>query len=211
MNHSRQPLLLICIVVILLFATVNVYWQGTAWAAPAENIEAKPYQGTELNYEVPTGGYSIVSSIVQILVSLLVIGGLAYLTAKFMKNNLQFRSQGEWIKIYEQQSLGLNKGLFITEVVGKVYILGVTENAITVISEITDRELIEDMQLTFIEKQQLQAIKPGFTQWLAKLMGNKSVTNLTEQETFKTHIQDQVKKLQEITKISGNKENQGDK
>ncbi|MHB8170466.1 MAG: FliO/MopB family protein [Thermincolia bacterium] len=210
MSYSWQRLILMCVMVFLLFATITPLWQDMAWAAPNENIESKAYQSGDLNYEVPAGEYSIVSSIVQILISLLVIGGLAYLTTKFMKNNLHWRSQGEWIKIYEQQSLGLNKGLFITEVAGKVYVLGVTETAITVISEITDRELIEDMQITFMEKQQLQAVNPGLVQWLAKLLGNKSGSNVTEQGNFKTHIQDQVKKLQELSKGSGGKGNQGD-
>jgi len=200
--------------VILLFTVLACFWQGTAWAAPSGDLESRPYTGAEPSYQNPAADVSLVRVIVQILISLAVIGGLAYLTARFMKNNLQWRSQGEWIKVYEQQSLGLNKGLFITEVAGKVYVLGVTEHNISVISEITDQELIEDMQVAFQEKQQLQAVNPGLNQWLAKLMGNNLKTTTGSGSVgaanFNAHIQGQIKKLREMTRESGSKVHQGD-
>lgn len=77
----------------------------------------------------------------RVMASLLVILVLTYLVLKVVKKQQelqqkqQFRDRG-WIRVLDYQALGTNRGLYLLEIINRVFIVGVSENQINIITEI---------------------------------------------------------------------------
>ncbi|MGN0612714.1 MAG: flagellar biosynthetic protein FliO [Porcipelethomonas sp.] len=78
-----------------------------------------------------------VGSVLLALVSFILILYLAYFATKKMGKRMSFRGvRNKNIKIVESVSVGQNKALMIVETAGKTLLVGVTQNQITLISEL---------------------------------------------------------------------------
>lgn len=141
---------------------------------------------------VATPPPSMFSLLAKLLISLIIVGGLAYLTIKFLKKNAQITSASENISILDQYSMGMNKGLFIVEIAEKVLVLGVTDHNINVLYEISDRDQIERLQEKAAERETQPIIPPKI--W--DIFNNKSNSFRKPGADFSSHIQEQIKKLQ---------------
>lgn len=173
-----------------------------------DNIESRPYTAdtgspaTVESNELPSmGGY-----LLKMIFSLAVIGGLAYATLRLFPRNLALGHTGEYITVYDTQPLGQNKGIYIAEIGGKVLALGVTDHNITILSEITDGDLIRDMRENHVARQaEIAARQDGWQKLLQRL-------NTSRDMPFSTHISRQISKLQQITqgeqpKVQGKDDN----
>ena len=83
---------------------------------------------------------SVIGSIGSVLLALLcfvLILYLAYFATKKMGRRLSFKGvRNKNIKIVESVSVGQNKALLIVETAGKTLLVGVTQNEITLVSEL---------------------------------------------------------------------------
>lgn len=139
---------------------------------------------------------SMFALFLKLAVSLVIIVGLSYLTMRLLRKNLRFSSRGENINILDQYSFSLNKGIYITQIAGRIYVLGVTDQNISMITEITDEETVSEI-IARAEEREKEGIVPQsiMDRFFSKLVplsgsGNKS---------FNEHIKKQIKKLQSIT------------
>jgi len=137
----------------------------------------------------------------KLVVSLVVIVGLAYLTMKILRKNLQVTSKGETISVLDQYAFSLNKGIFITEIAGRVYVLGITDQNINLITEITDQDAISEMVAKAREREMEGIIPPSI---LERIWPDRFRTAVTANRSFKSHIREQIEKLQSV------RENRGD-
>ncbi len=91
------------------------------------------------------------------LVSLFAIFGfvvvMAYFAARFMGGKFARHITGNGGRILEHLPLGPNRSVCAVEIAGHVFLLGVTEHNITVLSEITDPEEMERLH-------QISMVKP---------------------------------------------------
>jgi len=77
----------------------------------------------------------------RLVVSLLMILVLTLLVFRMIRKHqkLQMKLQREksgWVRIYDFQALGPNKGLYLVEVFSRVYVLAAAENGLNVMAEI---------------------------------------------------------------------------
>jgi len=138
---------------------------------------------------------SIQSLFLKLFVSLIIIIGLTYLTMKLLRKNMKVLSKAANINVLEQFAFSINKGIYITEIAGRVYVLGVTDHNINLITEITDETVIDEIAAKAKEREAepiipfsiMERIMPGFFS-----------NNVSRGNSFNSHIQKQIKKLQKM-------------
>jgi flagellar protein FliO/FliZ len=106
--------------------------------------------GEYLKYQEPqpastswlaTSGY-----IISLLLTFLLVLGLAYLTSRFLgKRMISGGGLGNG-KVYTSLSLGPNRAVYVIEIAGKFMVLGVTEQNITLLTEINSLADIEQLK-----------------------------------------------------------------
>ena len=89
--------------------------------------------------------WSTLAYLVSLVAVFALVVGLAYFTAKFVGSRFNARSSGGG-RVLENLPLGPNRSVCVIKIAGRVFLLGVTEHNITLLSEITDDEAIEDLQ-----------------------------------------------------------------
>lgn len=74
--------------------------------------------------------------------------GAKYIAEKFRPETT---TSGNWVQILDQVTLGSNKGLMLVDIEGKGYVLGVSDNAINIISTIEDRKRLDELRTLTIK------------------------------------------------------------
>jgi len=144
-----------------LCCSLTVVWlllAGTAWAAVQLPGDLPPYQTT-----VPMAPSSINMGgiILQLVISLVIVIGLALILIKLLQKNTLFSRQGTWARVVDQASLGSNKMLVLAEIFGKVYVLGVTDHGITTLLGENDIDL-SLVQQVFAEAENRKKLIPSY-------------------------------------------------
>jgi flagellar protein FliO/FliZ len=180
-----------------------VFGTSVAMAAPQvkPNIEDTKFSSDPTTDAKPYEGPSMAGILFQMVLGTGVVVGLAYIVIKIYKKNSTNTSQSQFINVVDHYNFGLNKGVFITEVGGRVLVLGVTDHSINVVTEIDDPELIKMMREKAEEQKILgnQTLNP-YLQLLKGLMPKQ----MQNQETFHKHFQNQITKLQGMVNKSPN-------
>lgn len=144
---------------------------------------------------------------IRLVISLAIIVGLTYLTVKVMRRKLTYSSAGEFIKVLDQHAFAMNKGVYITEVAGRVYVLGVTDHNINILSEVSDVQVIEELRGRAEERLNEPVIPPGLLEKFLPQMKNRAQN---QTPSFGTHIQEQIKKLHSLVEKSNKNKRDGD-
>lgn len=90
---------------------------------------------------------SMGSMLFRMLISLVIVIVLAVILIKFLQKNTQLTKQSSWAKVLDQMIIDPKKRLVLVEMFGNVYVLGVTENNITIILEEKDIDLSQVKEL----------------------------------------------------------------
>ncbi len=182
----------------ILTRLISVVLAGTCWymIVPVQKVLAA---SGKLNLDTAADPQvapmpSMFALLLRLIVSLIIIAGLAYLTMKILRRNIKVLSRGANINVLDQYSFSLNKGIFITEIAGRVYVLGVTEHNINLLTEITDPDVIAEIVNRAREKAEEPIIPPRI---LERLFPNLFQT-ASGQKSFHEHIQKQIRKLQSM-------------
>lgn len=138
---------------------------------------------------------SMFSLLIRLVFSLMFISAIAYLTMKLLKKNMKVLSAGVNIKVLDQYAFSVNKGVYITQIAGKIYVLGVTDHNINLLTEVTDSEMIDEIIAKAKEKEMEPIIPAGIMERILP-----GVFNQKDQvgNSFNKHIQKQIKKLQTL-------------
>lgn len=100
------------------------------WAAPLGNLEYKD--------PVPVTQFSVGALLFRLVISLVVVIGLAVVLIKLLQRRNLTTSTGHWMRIIDQVGIGPNRALLLTEIAGRIYILAVTDHNISLLLEIND-------------------------------------------------------------------------
>ncbi len=123
-------------VVLIIFVLLFLTGQVLAAAETGEYLKYQEPQPTASSW-LATSSY-----IISLLLTFLLVLGLAYFTSKFLGQRMT-RAGGFGGKVYSTLSLGPNRAVHVVEIAGKFMVLGVTEQNITLLNEITSATEIE--------------------------------------------------------------------
>ena len=82
---------------------------------------------------------------VKLIFILALIVGAAWSIIRLFGNKTKGKLQGTWIQVVDEIMLGQNRGIVLCEVGEKVYAVGVTDHNITVLFEIDNPKLLEEI------------------------------------------------------------------
>lgn len=190
--------------IIAIFSQVLIWLVVTAPIAYAVSGQLNLDQPVEPQVAQPPSMFWL---FIKLVVSLAVIVGLTYLTVKVLRRKLTYSLAGEFIKVLDQHAFAMNKGVYITEVAGRVYVLGVTDHNITILSEVSDTQVIDELRNRAEERLNEPVIPPGLLEKFLPQIKNRLPS---ETPSFGTHIQEQIKKLHSLVEKSNKKKRDGD-
>ncbi|WP_256324617.1 flagellar biosynthetic protein FliO [Selenomonas ruminantium] len=104
------------------------------YLAGYENSEPRP---TSISW------WSTIAYLVSLFAIFIFVVGLAYFAARFIGGKFAKQKLGYGGRILSHLPLGPNRSVCVIEMSGRVFMLGVTEHSITLLTEITDPDEIE--------------------------------------------------------------------
>lgn len=137
---ERKHILLTCVIGILVVLTLVDPAFAAEEAAKGgylsgyENADPKP---SSISW------WSTIAYLVSLFAIFVFVVGLAYFAARFFGGRFAQQKMGYGGHILSHLPLGPNRSVCIMEMAGRVFMLGVTEHSITLLTEITDPEEIE--------------------------------------------------------------------
>ena len=187
LTFFMQIFIISAFVAFSLFSAIPAYAQNNTANTPAvnktaENNTSVPGQGfVEEDFKPQVEEESAAWMIIKtILVLALFIGGF-YMFFKFISQKTGLNVSGQSaIQILSTVSLGTNKFVQIVDVAGKVFLLGVSDSSINLLTEIKDREDIDRIRLlssqsTPVQGASFQEFIAGQVGWVIDKINEKRV------------------------------------
>ncbi len=140
MNRIVWILLVIGIEVLLALADPTTGWaadeaaRSGGYLSGYENVDPNP---TSVSW------WSTLAYLLSLLAVFAIVVVMAYLAARFMGGRFNRNVSGNGGRLLDTLPLGPRMSVSLVEVADRVFLLGVTEHNITLLSEITDGEEIE--------------------------------------------------------------------
>ncbi len=117
----------------------------TGWAANAAASSGGYLSGYENADPQPTSvsWWSTLAYLISLLAIFAFVVVFAYFAARFLGGRFASNQAGEGGRLLQSLPLGPKMSVCIVELAGRMFLLGVTEHNITMLSEITDEEEME--------------------------------------------------------------------
>ena len=138
-NHLK---IFLPILLVLFCLTLNFGCE----AAPTEGGYLAGYDTENVPKPASVSWWSTLAYLLSLIAVFAVVVILAYVTAKFIGGRFNAARSSGGGRVLENLTLGPNRSVCVVKIAGRVFLLGVTENNITLLSEITDDEEIETLQ-----------------------------------------------------------------
>jgi len=138
--------------------------------------------------------FSYFKIIILLVIIILIIYALSYLMKRFLKIKGKV---GEGAVIVSSQSLGPGKWLQVVNVFGKYLVLGITNDRINLLTEITDQKEIERIEVNLNTRKAEDG--SSFLDIISDLLKNKFKKDKTQEDKFdyESHSVDFLKKQRE--------------
>ena len=137
---------------------------------------------------------------VKLIFILALIVGAAWSIIRLFGSKASNRLQGTWIRVVDEVMLGQNRGIVLCEVGEKAYAVGVTDHNITVLFEIDNPKLLEEISQSNITVVETEA---GFNwnRWREAFFNFFKLRKSRSRVPDKFHllIEQQAKMLDEIS------------
>ncbi len=131
-------------------------------------------------------GPSTVAMFVRMIVVLVIVVGLIYGTLWFIKKKTNVvKTDDEYLRRAAWINIAPGKTVEVITLIDKAYLIGVTEDSITMLGEIQDEELIKAMNITADKKNNTRkptTFSDVLDMFLVKKGGQKNVFTETEQQ-----------------------------
>jgi len=128
------------------FVVLSIFLIGGDTALAAEGAAKGGYLAGYENTDprpASISWWSTIAYLVSLFVIFVFVVGLAYFAARFVGGKFAQQKMGYGGRILSHLPLGPNRSVCVIEMSGRVFMLGVTEHSITLLTEITDEEEIE--------------------------------------------------------------------
>lgn len=108
--------------------------------------------GEYLSYQEPkpaeSSWLSTLAYVFTLLVTFVLVIGLAFLTSRFVGQKMgRYGVSGDH-KVLVSLPLGASRGVYVVEVAGRFLVLGVTDQTVNLLAEVTDPAEVERLRLT---------------------------------------------------------------
>ena len=90
--------------------------------------------------------WSTLAYILSLLAVFAIVFFMAYIAAKFLGGRFNARISGHGGRVLENLPLGPNRSVCIVDMADRVFLLGVTDQSITLLSEIVDPEQVQKLR-----------------------------------------------------------------
>ncbi|MBC9783427.1 flagellar biosynthetic protein FliO [Heliobacterium chlorum] len=180
----------------LLFALLSTPYLALADDANNGDIQHKEYGPQSVAASDKSGTMPGTGDLLlRLFLTLVVLGGVGWGVVRFWKRSFQVPSRGNWLAVLDQVSLGPNKNIYVTEIAGKVFVIGATDHAIQPIMEITDENMIDSIRQSQTEAQQKSLLEEVLG--LIKKTTGKERSEASEQ-SFHLEMMQQIDKLNRL-------------
>ena len=180
-------------------------------AAPAGE-EGVPGQGFEGDFGPKADDGSLLWEIVKVMFVLVLFGGGFYMFYKFISQKVGLNIAGqEAIRTLSMVPVGPNKTLQIIDVAGKLFLIGVTDSSINMITEIKDKDDIDRIRLlssrsTPVQGKNFQEFVADQMGWVVEKIKEKrshgfkktTVEEISEKDIDMSYLDNQKKRLKKI-------------
>lgn len=89
---------------------------------------------------------STIAYVLSLLAVFAIVFFMAYMAAKFLGGRFNARISGNGGRVLENLPLGPNRSVCIVDMAGRVFLLGVTDQSITLLSEIVNPEEVQRLR-----------------------------------------------------------------
>ena len=127
--------------VVLNFMTVEA---ATGYLAGYEEVSPQPSA---------VSWWSTLAYLISLIAVFAVVVIMAYFAARFIGGRFNARMSTGGGRVLENLPLGPNRSVCIVEMAGRVFLLGVTDGSITLLSEINDNGMIEYLHERSLESE----------------------------------------------------------
>lgn len=140
----------------------------------------------------------------RVAISLTIILVLTYLVIRVIKKQQEIQQRGEragreWIRVFDYYSLGVNRGIYLAQVLGGVYVIAVSDHYIGILKEINPEDdswhsIRESLETTgeFIPA----GLRQKVTSYLKKIRGKDFKAEL--EESLNGEISDQLNRTRRL-------------
>ncbi|MFZ7104607.1 MAG: FliO/MopB family protein [Peptococcaceae bacterium] len=176
----RKIKILIIMLLILLICTTQLSF---AFASSDEKIDLDTVEDNQ-QLETTT---NIGMLLLRYLLSVIGILILTYLGVKFFARSQAYPRPmyGDWIQVIDQMPLGTNKGIYLLEIEGKGYVMGITDQQINVITTIEEEKRLDELRELSVP--QGTGKMPGF-----------SFLKFRKKKNFQSTLQQYLRQTQEL-------------
>lgn len=192
MEKSKR---LIAVMLLCITAVFSLYSQNTVSKTETENTITE--ESIVLTDEVtadsqPASSYkgpSTIGMFIRMIIVLIIVVGLIYGVLWFIKKKTNvIKTDDEYLRRAAYINIAPGKSVEVITLIDKAYLIGVTEDNITMLGEIHDDELIKAMNLSADKKNNTK--KPAtfadvLDMFLVKKGSQKNVFSDTEQQVEK--------------------------
>ena len=137
---ERKRIFLTCFVgILILFAMAD---PALAADEAAKGVYLAGYENSDPR-PASISWWSTIAYLVSLFAIFVFVVGLAYFAARFIGGKFAQQKLGYGGRILSHLPLGPNRSVCVIEMSGRVFMLGVTEHSITLLTEITDADEID--------------------------------------------------------------------
>ncbi|MFB6344711.1 MAG: flagellar biosynthetic protein FliO [bacterium] len=150
-----------------------------------------------------SSGTSMTWFFIKVVVVLAIILGGIWLLSKILEKSGMAGTGNEIMGVRSTLSIGQNQYLQIVQVGPRYFMLGVTENSVTKLDEITDSDTIEALQLNESDNQDGQQPR-GFAEIFSNFVGSKN--HDFKEESTSEYLDDLTDRVNQLKDEAGHHE-----
>lgn len=189
-KHRYVSIFIIALVLVSIFA-LNVLavedFNAVEKAIDSQKVENTKAPNLFLNF-------------VKLIFILALIVGAAWSIIRLFGKKASSRLQGTWIHVVDEVMLGQNRGIVLCEAGEKVYAIGVTDHNISVLFEVDNPKMLEEISQSNITVVNNETVLP-WNNWKEVVAGifkpRKSVSGVPD--NFHALIEQQARRLDELS------------
>lgn len=137
-----------------------------------------------------------------VLVLALIIAA-AWSIIRLFSRQITAKMQGTWLNVVDEVALGQNRGIVLCEIGGKIYALGVTDHSISLLFEVNNPDLLDDISREAAMVKTENQPNRDWWQKIGALISGRSVRPKTRpvQKDFHLMVEEQARRLQNISTL----------
>ncbi|MGE5404770.1 MAG: FliO/MopB family protein [Candidatus Saccharibacteria bacterium] len=192
-KRKRTVVLVILLTVIALFA-VSIQTLAVPVQSEDQKVNIPQYQEPQ-KAETPSIFWMMIQLVLALGLIVLMAWGLIHLLGSKMGSRLQ----GQWIRVLDEVMLGQNRGIVALEIGGRVFLAGVTDHQISMLLEIEDQQMIEDMVAAGSESTRFSSDNWNvLNAWVDKFKQQVWPQSEVKPNEFSNVMSDKVRKLERL-------------